>query len=187
MLLSLWALVGIALRFPHRPQARSAGSAVASKPGSIPASAEDQREELATRLLDATRGAATVFAYHASFEKGRLAELAVAFPSLADALLDLSGRTVDLLPIVRDHVYHPEFHGSFSLKSVVPALLPHLAHDDLEIASGDDASSVLERLVLEPGSVAPEEREGLCRALRAYCERDTLALVELLRWLSGAA
>ena len=44
-------------------------------------------------------------------------------------------RTVDLLPVVRNHAYHPDFRGSFSLKSVVPALLPHLAYDDLEVAA----------------------------------------------------
>lgn len=48
--------------------------------------------------------------------------LAAAVPSRRAALGKVAGRLVDLLPIVRDHVYHPDFLGSFSQKSVLPAL-----------------------------------------------------------------
>lgn len=147
----------------------------------------DPRRELAERLIEATRGVSSLVAYNASFETGRVTELASAFPDLAAELGDIAARTVDLLPIVRNHVYHPDFRGGFGLKSVAPALLPHLSYDELTIASGDVASTVLERLVLEPETMTPEERESTRAALLAYCERDTLALVELLKWLRGVS
>ena len=85
----------------------------------------------------------------------------------------------DLLPIVRDHVYHPAFGGRFSIKSVLPALLPGLGYGDLGIQDGETPSRQLERLLL--GEAAVSESEG--RALRydflRYCERDTLAMVRL--------
>jgi hypothetical protein len=84
----------------------------------------DPRPELAQALVAACRGARTVVAYNAHFERGRIELLAAAVPDLADDLLDIAARLADPLPIVRAHVYHPGFHGSFSLKSVLPALVP---------------------------------------------------------------
>ncbi len=84
----------------------------------------DPRPELARRLVEACSGAATVVAYNAGFERGRIEMLADTVPALADDLLDIAERLADPLPIVRAHVYHPDFHGSFSLKAVLPALVP---------------------------------------------------------------
>jgi len=58
-------------------------------------------------------------------------------------------RLVDLLPIVRSHVYHPDFGGSFSLKAVAPALVPGFTYDDLDIGNGGAASTALESLILD--------------------------------------
>ncbi|MDD5564411.1 MAG: DUF2779 domain-containing protein [Thermoanaerobaculaceae bacterium] len=84
----------------------------------------DPRPELARALVAACAGARTVVAYNAGFERGCIERLADAVPELADDLLAIAGRLADPLPIVRAHVYHPDFHGSFSLKSVLPALVP---------------------------------------------------------------
>ena len=86
--------------------------------------------------------------YNAGFEKGRLEDLALAAPGQAAALRDIVSRLVDPLPVVREHVYHPDFEGSFSLKTVLPALVPDLGYGDLAIADGDTASRELTRLVL---------------------------------------
>jgi hypothetical protein len=138
---------------------------------------EDPRAAIAQALLDATRGAETVLAYNAGFEKRCIKELAEAVPALAAELLALAQRLADLLPMVRRHVYHPEFGGSFSLKSVAPALLES-GYDDLEIADGSLASATIEQLLLRP-----EELDGdpgdLRANLLAYCHRDTQVLVEL--------
>ncbi len=84
----------------------------------------DPRPELARALVAACAGARTVVAYNAHFERGCIERLAEAVPELADDLLAIAARLADPLPIVRAHVYHPDFHGSFSLKSVLPALVP---------------------------------------------------------------
>ena len=49
---------------------------------------------------------------------------------------------MDFLKIIKDHVYHPGFAGSFSLKAVVPALVPDVSYDVLGVAAGDNASAV---------------------------------------------
>jgi Domain of unknown function(DUF2779) len=83
----------------------------------------DPRPALARALVAACRGAGTVVAYNAHFERGCIERLADAVPELADDLLAIAGHLADPLPVVRAHVYHPDFHGSFSLKSVLPALV----------------------------------------------------------------
>lgn len=105
----------------------------------------------------------------------------------AAALHDASDKVEDLLPVVRNHVYHPEFHGSFSLKSVVPALLPDMAYDALEVSDGQAASALLEQLLCRPGTLTTEERASLRQDLLAYCNHDTAVMVELFRSLSELA
>lgn len=108
-------------------------------------------------------------------------------PGVPAEIRRLRAALVDLLPIVRDHVNHPKFGGSFGLKSVTPALVPELAYGDLEIAEGDVASTLLEGLLLREGEIPAAERKKLRKQLLAYCERDTLATVRVYERLEGLA
>jgi hypothetical protein len=140
---------------------------------------QDARPLVAERLLEATRRAAKVFTY-SSFEKTRIRALMADVPSLAPELAALEGKLVDLLPIVRDHVYHRAFRGSFSLKFVLPALVPDLSYNDLVIVDGRLASVEIARLLFVADRIPPDERDRVRRDLLAYCERDTWAMVRLL-------
>ena len=62
--------------------------------------------------------------------------VADALPHRAEALRAIEARLFDLLVVVGSSVYHPAFHGSFSLKRVVPVLVPGIGYDDLTIADG---------------------------------------------------
>ena len=73
-----------------------------------------------------------ILAYNASFEKLCIQGLADAVPGLAAPLMAMADRIKDLLPVVRDHVYHLDFLGSFSLKAVLPALVPELTYGRLD-------------------------------------------------------
>jgi hypothetical protein len=147
----------------------------------------DPRAEIAARVVEACAGARAVVAYNASFEKGRLEDLALAVPRHAAALLGIVSRLVDPLPVVREHVYHPDFEGSFSLKTVLPALVPDLGYSDLAIADGDTASRELTRLVVADAAFLPADRSHTREQLLRYCERDTLAMVRVLSWLRELA
>jgi hypothetical protein len=141
---------------------------------------EDPRPALAARLVEACGSARTVVAYHARFERGCIEQLAEAVPALAPALHEIAGRLVDLLPIVRNHVYHPDFGGGFGLKSVLPALVPELRYDDLPIADGGTATLELERLLFSTYGLQAETKEQLRRDLSRYCTQDTWGLVQVL-------
>ena len=143
----------------------------------------DPRPALAERLIRACSSVRTIVVYYAAFERDCLRRMADALPALADPLRSFAGRLVDLLPMVRNHVYHPAFGGSFSLKSVLPAMVPELRYDLLPISDGQTASLELERLMFQEAEMAPEARAQLREDLIRYCQQDTWGLVKLLERL----
>jgi predicted RecB family nuclease len=145
---------------------------------------DDPRPAIAEQLVKACAGAKRVVAYYASFERECLKNLAEGVPHLATELLDVADRLIDLLPLVRNHIYHPDFGGSFSIKKVLPALVPGLSYADLAINEGETATLQLMRLLFEE-KLKGEERAKLRRALLAYCERDTWAMIKLLERIRG--
>jgi hypothetical protein len=150
---------------------------------------EDPRPALAERLIQACEGVRTIVAYNAGFERRCIEQMADALPALAAPLRGIVARLVDLLPVVRNHVYHPDFGGSFSLKSVLPALVPEIRYDVLRIGDAGTASLELERLLFNGDGLELETRGRLRVDLLAYCQQDTWGLVRLLeslRQLAGA-
>lgn len=137
---------------------------------------DDPRPALAASLARALRGARHVLVYNRSFEHARIRELMAIAPELAGELAAIDAALVDLLPILRDNVYHPDFNGSFSIKAVLPALVPELSYDGLEVGDGMAASFALEQLLLHG-------KEELRAPLTEYCRLDTYALVRLYQRL----
>jgi hypothetical protein len=76
---------------------------------------------------------------YSAFESQRLAELAAWLPEFAGRIKKIQRRLWDLLPVVRNHVYHPNFAGSYSIKNVLPALVPGMTYEGMEVADGTDA------------------------------------------------
>jgi hypothetical protein len=107
------------------------------------------------------------------------AELNAAPPRGADQEIQI--RLWDLLPVVRNHVYHPAFAGWYSLKAVLPALVPEMTYDGMDVANGTDAGVAWESLVR--GNFDQVEREKTRKALLDYCGQDTMAMVRLLQKL----
>ena len=148
----------------------------------------DPRPELASFLSAQLADTESLIAYHASFEQNVLGILSrYTTDTNADVLLAARDRFVDLLPIVRNFIYHPSFHGRFSLKVVVEALLPHLSYTDLRVQRGDDASLFLQDFLLHRVGESIDGDVEYRRDLLAYCERDTLVMVHLERLLRELA
>jgi hypothetical protein len=149
----------------------------------------DPRSAIAQALVAACAGARTIVAYNASFEKLCLRGLGLALgPKVGEEMEDIARRIKDLLPAVRDHIYHPGFGGSFSLKSVLPVLVPELSYDELEVSDGGIATLELQRFLFRGDTLVEAEKTRLREALLRYCERDTwgtVRLLERLRELAG--
>ena len=136
---------------------------------------DDPRSHIADRLIEAVGTEGSICTY-SRYEGTVLNSLAAALPERAGELDAISARLFDLLPVVRNTYYHPEFRGSFSIKDVLPVLVPGMGYDDLEVPDGQ-ASSAHYMQALR--SSDPLERQHAFDNLRAYCERDTLAMVRL--------
>lgn len=145
----------------------------------------DPRPTLLASLLEATEGEGSILAYHMPFERDVMKRLAEAFPAARPAIEQRLPRMDDLIrPFRAWHYWLPEMGGSFSIKSVAPALAPDLRYDDLEVADGQQASLTYEALLAGlPADVA----ERKLAALGAYCARDTLAMVRVLQAIWQAA
>jgi predicted RecB family nuclease len=146
----------------------------------------DARPLLARRMIEATAQAERVVTY-SGFEKTRIRDLQEVVPELRAELLELEGKLIDLLPVLREHVYHPEFHGSFSIKRVLTPLVPELTYSDLVIVDGLVASVEIARLLFVAGKISPEEIPRVRKDLLEYCKRDTWAMVKLLDKLRSLA
>ena len=149
----------------------------------IATTADDPRPGIARAVVEACKGADVVVAFNASFERSCLEMLAGAVPEVADELRQIVIRIKDLADPVKRGIYHPEFYGSYSLKAVVPALIPELAYTDLVVADGTTASNRLLSLMLNDPPLSEEERAVRRKELLAYCERDTWVMVKLLEKL----
>jgi predicted RecB family nuclease len=143
----------------------------------------DPRREFITSLCSALGKSGSIVVYSA-FESQRLSELAAWIPEFAARIRKIQRRLWDLLPAVRNHVYHPKFAGSYSIKNVLPALVPGMTYEGMEVADGTDAGLAWESLIR--GGLDQDERDRIRKALLEYCGQDTLAMVRLLEKLRFA-
>jgi predicted RecB family nuclease len=137
---------------------------------------KDPREEFTQTLLDAlgTEGSIVIYT---SYETGVLKSLIEHCPQYADQLQSVIDRFVDLYAIIRRNYYHPKFYGSFSLKYVLPALVPEMSYKNLSIQEGMQASLAYLRMI---DAETPEDEKGRIRNdLLIYCGQDTLAMVKI--------
>jgi hypothetical protein len=142
--------------------------------------ASEPRRQWAQALIESLGEEGSIVVYSA-YEEAIIRQLADTFPEFKSAFKSILKRLWDLLPVIRGHYYHPDFNGSYSIKSVLPAVVPSLGYDDLMIQAGGQAAAEYYRMVfVETDWVQQAEvRESLLR----YCARDTLAMVELRRVL----
>lgn len=147
----------------------------------------DPRPLLAAQLLEQIGPTGSVVVYNEHFERTVLQEVAHDFPEYRRGLRDIVARLWDQLEIFRNHYLDPAFEGSNSIKAVLPVLAPGLSYKDLAVGRGDQAQAVW-RMLIDSRDAAL--RDELASALRAYCQRDTLAMVAihqaLLRLIEAA-
>ncbi len=143
---------------------------------------KDPRIPFLESLLKETTARGSIVCYNASFEKMILSQLAEDFPAYADEIEKRIERIVDLMPPFREGLYYkPQMNGSYSIKEVLPALVPDLGYDLLEINNGSSASLAFVRMIYDKDC----DRENLRKSLLEYCKLDTLAMVRILEVLEA--
>lgn len=126
-----------------------------------------------------------IIVYHKTYEEGVMGNMAVRHPEHAAALQNYIGRLVDLLPIVKNHFYHPHMRGSFSIKKVLPIVAPNLRYDELDEVQEGTGAQVAYLYATLDSNTTPERKADLQAKLLKYCGQDTWAMVELAYFLSG--
>ena len=143
----------------------------------------DPREALARQLRADIPTDVTVLAYNMSFEKGVLTRLAQEHEELRDHLLAIAYNIKDLMtPFQQKHYVTPTMNGSYSIKYVLPALVPEMteAYKSLDgVQNGSEAMNAFSNLE----KLDAVEKEKMREALLKYCELDTLAMVKILKKL----
>lgn len=117
-------------------------------------------------------------------QQQRLFDLASWLPKFSGWIDKIQRRLWDLLPVIRNHVYHPAFGGSYSVKLVLPALVPEMTYEGMEVADGQAAGLAWESLISDECGKA--ERQKKRQALLDYCAQDTLGMVRLVEKLLRA-
>jgi len=145
---------------------------------------KDPRYHLAKQLVADIPTDVTVLAYNMRFEKSVIKNLADMFDEFAIHLMKIHNNMQDLMtPFANKEYYTPEMQGSYSIKYVLPALVPKMAqaYKDLDsVHNGNDAMQIYPKLATIEDK---EEVKGLREALLRYCELDTLAMVKILEKL----
>lgn len=152
-----------------------------------PSDGSDPRRALAEQLCRDIPMDVCALAYNKQFECNRIKELANAFPDLAAHLLNICDNVKDLIdPFKAGNYYVPAMEGSFSIKSVLPALFPNdpsLDYSNLigDVKNGNDAMSIFPKIK----DMNPTDAQAAREALLRYCELDTWAMVKVLEKLKS--
>ncbi|MCX6227379.1 MAG: DUF2779 domain-containing protein [Bacteroidia bacterium] len=138
----------------------------------------DPRPDLIRNLIEATRGTGKILTYNVTFDRWMLREMARDFPEYSVELQEIISRLEDLMPVFRRRDYYfPSMGRGYSIKTVLPLMVPELSYNELEINNGGDASSFFLQLYESNDTELIEQtRQNLLK----YCHLDTLAMVRIL-------
>jgi hypothetical protein len=142
---------------------------------------QDPRIGFIEQLIQDCGTSGDILVYNIGFERGKLNDLIDVFPEYSYELRGIVNRLKDLMiPFQQKWYYTPEMRGSYSIKSVLPALVPELSYNDLEIKEGGTASNTFLSMVNGTFDGNVEETR---RQLLEYCKLDTYAMVKILNRL----
>jgi len=139
----------------------------------------DPRKPLLERMLAEIPEDVCILTYNMSFEKGVLTELAAQYPKHKKKIEKWIDNIQDLMvPLRQRDVYYWKFKGPYSIKNVLPVLVPQLSYDELEIADGGAAMEAYHQMCAAKDN--PEALGQIRDNLLEYCKLDTLAMVRIL-------
>ncbi|MDA9299311.1 DUF2779 domain-containing protein [Saprospiraceae bacterium] len=139
---------------------------------------EDPRPNFIKQLIKDCGTSGDIIVYKIGFERGKLNDLIEVFPEYLSELKGIINRLKDLMiPFQKMWYYSPEMKGRHSIKYVLPALVPELSYNDLDIKEGGTASNTFLSMVngTFKGNVDHTRRQ-----LLEYCKLDTYAMVKII-------
>lgn len=115
----------------------------------------------------------SVISWNKTFEMGRNEDMARLYPEHNEFLKSVNSRMIDLADFINKEMYiHPVFLGRWSIKNVLPVMVPELSYKKLKVNKGDQAMLTWWKMVN-----SKEKKEA--KDLLDYCALDTLAMVKI--------
>jgi len=143
----------------------------------------DALRALASQMREDIGDTGSVIVWHKMFERDRNKDLGLLLPQYGELYESINQRLYDLKDVFSKNYYvHPEFHGSNSIKDVLPVLAPDLSYKELAIGKGDIAAVRWYEIVTKENN---EEAEQVFADLLVYCKLDTLAMVRIYKYLKS--
>ncbi len=146
----------------------------------------DPVKSLCEQLIKDCGETGTIISWNKGFEMGCNTNMGVLYAEFADALKRINSRIVDLgEPFKPSNGWYadPRFEGSWSIKKVLPVIVPSLSYKDLDIGDGGTAQRLWMEAVLD--ETRASEKDKILADLRKYCGLDTLAMVEIFNVLKN--
>ena len=135
-------------------------------------------KKLLTKMNEDIGPTGSVIVWNQSFEMGCNDAMGYLHPEFADFLKGVNARVYDLMEVFGHTWYtHPDFHGSVSIKKVMPVLVPDLSYKNLGI--GEGLTAQIRWMKAARGQATPEEARQTYDYLIEYCGQDTLAMVRI--------
>lgn len=139
---------------------------------------QDPRENFIKQLIEDTNNIKTIIVYNMGFEKMILKSLSKNFPKYESEIKDIIDRITDLMiPFRKKAYYVAAMEGSYSIKKVLPALIPELSYANMDIGDGVTAMQSYAKIT---STIDNGQIEKVKNDLLEYCRLDTLAMVEIL-------
>lgn len=126
----------------------------------------------------------SILVWNKTFEKGCNDEMGRIYPEYQSFLEELNSRIYDLGDIFSKQMYiDSRFKGSWSIKKVLPVLIPELTYKGMQISNGTEAMVGWEEVVYK--NISDLEKENIKEHLLRYCELDTYAMYKIYEYLKA--
>lgn len=143
--------------------------------------AKDFREDFIIALLADLGDTGHILVWSIGFERSKLNMLSLLYPQYEERINTVIERLIDLaIPFQKRWIYDNSLSCSYSIKSVLPFVMPDLSYDNLAVKEGQTASLLFQLMMAEPGKDWSKERNDLLE----YCCLDTFAMVVIYRFLN---
>ena len=150
----------------------------------IDTSQTDPIPNLIKSLQEVIGSKGSIITWNDTFEKSRNKEMGEICPECAGLCQNMNERMFDLMKIFQNQEYAvPEFKGSYSIKKVLPVLVPNLSYEGIDIGEGSTAMIAWKEMVY--GNLKKDEQEKIKQDLLKYCQLDTLAMVEIFKHIKS--
>lgn len=143
---------------------------------------EDPTRQLVESLRNNIGPKGSVIVWNAAFESQCNNEMGKRLPEHKEFLADVNSRIYDLMEIFKQGYYvHKDFCNSHSIKNVLPIIVPSLSYSNLNIKEGATASKTWKKFI-DP-QMSSAEKEKIKKDMLVYCQLDSLAMVEIYKFL----